>query len=173
MKHKSLSSAKSPNHSGNSKLRLVLIALLCAGMVVGCAQIRKVTYPRDFVYLEKKQLRSKMALLSFYMRQLDEILLAESTVTIYQQQRILELLNEMKDLTYELGGGVTPSDPDIDDQTEFGGGVMTNHLVIDDHIDQFKSDVNNAIIDASANPPNYFALGRLTGSCIGCHKYRD
>ena len=51
--------------------------------------------------------------------------------------------------------------------------MRTNHLVIDDHIDQFRSDVNDAIRDARANPPNYFALGRLSGSCVGCHKYRN
>lgn len=145
----------SPNKPGSNKLRLVLIAILCAGVVLGCSQIRKVTYPRDFVYLEQKQLRSKMALISFNLRQLDEIPLDDST-TSDQQQFILERLNKIKDLTDELGGG-----------------VMTNHLVIDDHIDEFKNDVSTAIHNASANPPNYFALGRLVGSCVGCHKYRD
>lgn len=156
MKHKSLNPTISPNPGSNKNLRLVLIALLCVTVVFGCAQIRKVTYPKDYVYLEQKQIRSKMALLSFYMRQLDEVLLDYSIVSSDQQQRILYLLNKVNDLTAELGGGVT-----------------TNHLALDDHIDQFKIDVNNAIRDARANPPNYFALGRLSGSCIGCHKYRD
>jgi hypothetical protein len=156
MKHKSLIPTKSPNPGGNSNLRLVLIALLCVAVVFGCAQIRKVTYPNDYVYLEQKQLRSKMALLSFYMRQIDEVLLDYSIVNGDQQQRILYLLNKIYGLTAELGGGVT-----------------TNHLVIDDHIDQFKIDVNTAIRGARTNPPNYFALGRLAGSCTGCHQYRD
>jgi len=156
MKHKSLNPAISPNLFGVKKLRLVLLALLCAGVVFGCAQIRKVTYPSDYVYLEQKQLKSKMALLGFYLRQLQEIQLDDSTASGDQQQRILDLLEKIKGLT-----------------TEFGGGVTTNHLVIDDHIDQFKIDVNNAIRNARADPPNYFALGLLTGSCVGCHKYRD
>lgn len=156
MKHKSLNPTISPNQGASNNLRLVLIALLCVAVVVGCAQVRKVTYPNDYVYLERKQLRSKMALLSFYMRQIDEVLLDYSIVSGDQQQRILYLLNKVNDLTAELGGGVT-----------------TNHLVIDDHIDQFKIDVNSAIRDARANPPNYFALGRMAGSCAGCHKYRE
>jgi hypothetical protein len=156
MKHKSLNPTISPKRGGSNNLRLALIALLCVTVVFGCAQIRKVTYPNDYVYLEQKQLRSKMALLSFYMRQIDEVLLDHSIVSGDQQQRILYLLNKIYDLTAELGGGVT-----------------TNHLVIDDHIDQFKIDVNTAIRDARANPPNYFALGKLAGSCAGCHKYRD
>ena len=97
-----------------------------------------------------------MALLSFYLRQLNEVQSDISAVNNDRQQRILELLNEIEDLT-----------------AEFGSGVTTNHLVIDDHIDDFKADVHTAIRNARANPPNYFALGQLTGSCIGCHKYRD
>ena len=156
MKHKSLNPTIPPNPDGNKNLRLVLIALLCVAVVFGCAQIRKVTYPNDYVYLEQKQLRSKMALLSFYMRQLDEALLDYSTTGGDQQQRILDILKKINGLT-----------------AEFGGGVTTNHLVIDDHIDQFKIDVNIAIRNARADPPNYFAVGRLAGSCDGCHRYRD
>lgn len=156
MKRKNLNPAHFANPGGNSKLRLLLIALLCAGVVFGCAQIRKVTYPSDYVYLERKELRSKMALLSFYLRQLDQILLEESLDSYEKQQRILEVLNKVKGLTTELGGGVT-----------------TNHLVIDEHIDEFKGDLSLAIRNARASPPNYFALGRLTGNCVGCHKYRE
>ena len=156
MKYKCLNPTNFPNPGGNNRLRLVLVALLCAGVVFGCAQIRKATYPNDYVYLERNQLRSKMVLLSFYLRQLDEIQLEDSDVRGDQQQRILDLLNKIKGLT-----------------AEFGGGVTTNHLVIDEHIDDFKIDVSNAIRDARANPPNYYALGRLTGSCVGCHKYRN
>jgi hypothetical protein len=156
MKHKSLNPTISPNSGGNNKLRLMLIALLCVAVVFGCAQIREVTYPNDYVYLERKQLRSKMALLSFYMRQLDEVLLDYSIVGDDQQQRILYLLNKVNGLT-----------------AEFGGGITTNHLAIDDHIQEFKIDVNTAIRGARANPPNYFALGRLAGSCTSCHKYRE
>jgi len=156
MKHNNLNPTRSPNPRGNNRLRLVLIALLCAGVVFSCAQVRKVTYPSDYVYLDRKQLRSKMALLSFYMRQLDEVMLDDSIVGSDQQKRILDLLNKTYNVTADLGGGIT-----------------TNHLVIDEHIDQFKIDVTSAIRDARADPPNYFALGRLTGSCVGCHQYRD
>lgn len=97
-----------------------------------------------------------MALLSLYMRDLDEILMDGSTVNSEQQQRVLETLNKIKGVTDDLGGGVT-----------------TNHLVIDSHIDEFKSDINRAVFNARSNPPNYFALGRLSGSCTGCHKYRN
>ena len=150
-----LKPANTQDQRGGSKLRWGLIALLCAGLVFGCAQVRKATYPRDFVYLEHKQLRNKMVQFSFYLRRLDEILLDDSDARGDQQQQVIELLDKIGAFTLELGSGVS-----------------TNHLVIDDHIDQFNIDLSNAMYNARANPPNYFAVGRLIGSCLGCHKYR-
>lgn len=142
---------------GYSLLRLLLLTLLGAALVAGCAQIRKATYPSDFIYLEQKQIKTEMALLGFYMRQLDQILLDDSTVSSEQQQQILALLSKIDASTLTLGAG----------------SVTTNHLVIDDHIDQFKNEVEIAIRNARADPPNYFALGRLSGGCVGCHKFRN
>ncbi len=150
------STDKQASPRGASALQLVLLALLCGGLLAACAQIRKATYPSDFVYLEQKQVRSQMALLSLYLRQIDQILLDGSTVSSEQQQRILAILSKIETSATTLGAG----------------NVRTNHLVIDDHIDQFRTDVYTAIHNASADPPNYFALGRLSGSCVSCHKLR-
>jgi hypothetical protein len=125
--------------------------------LAGCAQIRKVTYPDDFVYLDQKQVRSKMLLMSFYLRQVDEILLEDSTVSSAQQERIIKLLSSIDSTVDSLGAG----------------NVSTNHLLIDEHIDDFKSEVTVALRDARSDPPNYYALGRLSGGCVACHKYRD
>ena len=142
---------------GRKQVRWLLISLLSAGLLIGCAQIRKATYPSDFVYLEQNQIRSEMALLSLYMRQIDEILLDDSTVSSEQQEKIIKILSKVDDSVDTLGAG----------------NVRTNHLVLDDHIDQFKSDVTVALRDASSDPPNYFALGRLSGGCVACHMHRN
>ena len=142
--------------SGNSKLRLLYVALVCVCLVIGSAGISKSAYAGDYVFLEQSQLKSKMALLGSYMHQIDEILLDGSIVSSDQQKAVLGLLNNIESVTVGLGGG-----------------VKTNHRVIDAHIDQFNMDVKKAIRHASASPPNYFALGRLAGSCAACHKYRD
>ena len=97
-----------------------------------------------------------MAQLGLNLRQLDEILLDNSTISSEQQERILAILDQIYSSTESLGAG----------------SVRTNHLVIDENIDQFRSEVSDAISDARANPPNYFALGRISGACVGCHKYR-
>lgn len=135
-----------------------LIALmLCTGVIAGCAQLRKATYPSDYVYLEKKEVTNEMVLMSLYLREIDQILLDDSTVSSEQQQRIIVILNKINASTNKLGGG----------------NITTNHLVLDEHLGDFKSEVNLALRDASSDPPNYFALGRLSGGCLGCHKYRD
>ena len=97
-----------------------------------------------------------MALMSLYMREIDEILADNLVVNSEQQARIITLLNRV-DASADLLGA---------------GKVQTSHLLIDAHIDDFKADVRQALRDASSSPPNYYALGRLSGSCTACHQYR-
>jgi hypothetical protein len=139
------------------RTRLFIIVVLGAGLVFGCEQIRKVTYPKDYVYLEKKQVSSKMALLNYYMIKIDEILLESYTINSDQQARIEDILVSMGDTVNSL---------------ETSGDARTSHLVIDDHIGEFRSDLNLALNNVRADPPNYFALGKLRGSCAACHQYR-
>ena len=137
-------------------IRPLLITLLCSVLLSGCNQVRKVTYPKDFVYLGQTEIKSKMALMSFYLRQIDEILLDDSEISSEQQRKIVGIVSKIEANVKSLGAD----------------GVRTNHLVIDDHIDQFKAEVTVALRDASASPPSYFALGRLSGSCLACHQHR-
>ena len=139
-----------------TRLKWMLVALLCTGILLGCATIRKATYPQDYVYLERKQVRSEMALLSLYLRQIDEILLDNTAISTDQQARVVSLLSSINTSANKLGAS----------------NVVTNHLVIDEHIDRFKSDVSVALNDARADPPSYFVLGKLSGSCVACHQYR-
>jgi hypothetical protein len=146
-----------PNRSpGRGKLQLLFMALIGAAVLCGCSQFRKATYPGDFVYLEDKQVTNEMIMLSIYMRQIDQILLEQSTISSDQQAKLVQLLSSIEVSVEKLGAG----------------SVETNHLLIDDRIDKFKSDVNIALRDTSADPPNYYSLGRLYGSCVACHQYR-
>lgn len=143
--------------SGWKITRLGIITCITAGLLIGCAHIRKVTYPDDFVYLEQKQVKNKMVLMSSYMRRIDEILAEDSTVSSAQQEQLIKILSSIDETVDSLGAG----------------NVRTNHLLIDEHIDEFKSEVTAALRDARSDPPNYFALGRLSGGCVACHKYRE
>lgn len=139
-----------------SAVRLFLLVLLGSGLLVGCAQIRKATYPSGFVYLEQKEITNEMLRLSFYMRKIEGILSDDAATSSDQQAQIVGLLAKIDASTNRLGAG----------------SVETNHFLIDSRIDQFKADVNTALFDARSNPPNYYALGRLSGSCTACHQYR-
>ena len=141
-------------HHGLMKRFLIIILLTI--LAASCAQNRQETYPSNFVYLEQKQITSEMALLGDYMRQIDEILSDDSTISSEQQAQIASILSLIDASTDLLGAG----------------NVKTNHLIIDDHIDQFKTDVYLALRNARSDPPNYFPLGKLAGSCVACHQYR-
>jgi hypothetical protein len=137
-------------------MKKLFAIILLTILVSGCTQNHKVTYPDNFVYLDQKQVTSEMALLSNYMRQIDEILSDDSTISSEQQAQIANILSLIDASTDSLGAG----------------SVKTNHLIIDDHIDQFKTDVNSALRNARSDPPNYFPLGKLAGSCVACHQFR-
>ena len=154
MKNETTDSADIPATA--SPWKWLAITLLGAALVGGCAHIRKATYPDDFIYLERKEIRNEMVLLSLYLREIDDILRDDATVSSEQQARIVSVLAKIDASADKLGAG----------------NVRTNHLLIDDNIDQFKAELNLAMGDARSDPPNYFALGRLSGSCLGCHKYR-
>jgi len=157
--NKAIVTDSTPRHlrPGKKQVQLLVIALLCSGLLLSCVQTRTSTYPDDYVYLNPGQVISKMALLSSYMHKIDEILLEDSVTSSEQQARIEDILVSMNDT---LDSFIT-------------GNVQTSHLVIDDHIEQFKSDLNLALYNVRADPPNYFALGRLSGSCAACHQYRS
>lgn len=67
--------------------------------------------------------------------------------------REFTLLEQMKQETVKLGAGTQ----------------KTNHLFIDENIDQFKYDIEAARKAIADKPPNYYLAGRLSGSCIACH----
>lgn len=141
---------------GRGKLYLLIMALCCASFLSGCAEFRKATYPADYVYLEEKEVTNEMIKLSIYMRQIDQALLDQSTISSEQQAKLVQLLTSIKASVEKLDAG----------------SVETNHLLLDDRIDLFRADVNVALRDTSADPPNYYSLGRLYGSCVACHQYR-
>jgi len=78
-------------------------------------------------------------------------------VTPAQRETIINELNKMEKIAFSLGAGT---------QT-------TNHLFLDQHIDQFKQDVRHARQSVEAEPANFYLAGRLAGSCLGCHVQRD
>ena len=135
---------------------VLIVGIFFSLLLAGCAEIRKLTYPANFTYIEKKDLDSSMHKMSVSLARLDTLVSAASPASLEAQKDIIQELSELKGIASAIRGR---------------GGV-TNHLAIDDHIEDFISDIVNAKLFAGDTPPNYYYAGKLAGSCTGCHQYR-
>lgn len=145
-------------HMRYNKTRLTTLALayLTALLVGGCNDLRVRSYPPDLVYLDDKQVESSMLSLSADIWSINDIFDNNEYISSFNRERIIALLREMEEQADTLGAGTQ----------------KTNHLLIDNYIDQFKSDVEAARLAVEAEAPNYYLAGRLSGSCLACHVRR-
>ncbi|MCP4487249.1 MAG: hypothetical protein GY820_08020 [Gammaproteobacteria bacterium] len=146
-----------PGSSQHYRYFIYTIFSLIIVSIAGCAQFRKLTYPQDFVYLDHSQVQTSMLRMSLAMRRIDGILATQNLPSNPEQLRIIEALNTIDQITDKLGSG----------------NQITNHQIIDQHIDQFKREVRNALRTATAEPPSFYAASRLSANCAGCHRYRE
>ena len=135
---------------------IVLLAIMIAASIAGCAQIRKLTYPKDFVYLEKREVDTLMQKMTDNIMRLDQLVAEASISDATQQQKIIAELSALEIIATRLSFGHK----------------QTNHFVISDHIEQFIADIGKAKMFASISPPNYYNAGKITGSCLACHQFR-
>ena len=129
---------------------------LTAMIVAGCSEVRVRPYPPDIVYLDAQQIESTMMRLSADIWTINDIFDSNEYISSPNRERIIDLLREMENEAVALGAGTQ----------------KTNHLVIDNNIDQFRYDVRAAREAVEAEPPNYYLAGRLSGSCLACHVRR-
>ena len=132
----------------------ILLAVLLVGSIVGCAQIRQLTYPEDFTYLEKRQVESLMQEMGDSVGRLGQLVTKNSSEI--DQQQVISSLSELENITSRIIGGHTE----------------TNQLFISEHIEKFVSDVGTAKMFVKTNPPNYSKAREITNSCQECHKLR-
>ena len=134
----------------------VVSACVVAGSMAGCAQIRQLTYPPDFTYLEKKEVETLMQKMSAGIGRLDRLVTEASTSDVAQQETIINELSSLESIATRLSGGHKP----------------TNRIVINDHIEEFISEIGTARMFASTVPPNYNKARNLSNSCQECHQFR-
>lgn len=132
-----------------------LPAILFIGCVAGCAQIRQLTYPQDFTYLEKKEVKNLMKMMGDSVGRLGQFV-AKDSASLLKQQQVVAELGKLEDITSRLSGGHKE----------------TNQIFISDHIEQFISDVGTAKMFAKTTPPNYSKAKEITNSCQVCHQSR-
>lgn len=127
-------------------------------LLAGCAEteVKMHTYPADMVYIEDSEVENAMLRLSRYIWSMNDIFDSQEHIAGYNREMILELLENMEKEALTLGAGSR----------------QTNHLLIDENIEEFRADVRGARKAVEAEPPNYYLAGRLSGSCLACHVKR-
>lgn len=134
---------------------IVLLAIVVASSIIGCAQIRELTYPEGFTYLEEKEVDSLMRRMGESIGVLNQLVAESSPSDTSQRQQIIAELNKLEGFAIRLSGGHT----------------QTNQFVISDHIEGFIGDIGTAKMFANLNPPKYFKVDNVTNGCAGCHHF--
>ena len=134
----------------------ILACFIAVVLSAGCTQVEVKSYPPNMVYLDSDQIESAMQRLNTSMWTINDIFDNNEYISSYERERIISLLQQMEEEAIQLGAGTQ----------------KTNHLFIDENIDQFKYDIEAARKAVVAEPPNYYLAGRLSGSCIACHVRR-
>jgi len=143
----------------------VLAIFVIAVLVSSCMQVRLLTYPSSFTWIETEDVQSTMHAMAKNMQMLDNLIADEQNAGS-NQQAVVEVLSDIEYLAADL----SVHTPSPDNQSEKI--PATNHLLIDEHMDEFLESIYRAKIQAEATPPSYFGAGKLTGSCSACHRYR-
>jgi len=133
-----------------------IVLLLAALSVIGCAQIRELTYPEGFTYLEKKEVETLMQRMGESMGMLNQLVAEAAPSDASQQQKIVDELNRLEGFAIRLSGDHT----------------QTNQFVISDHIEGFISDIGTAKMFARLDPPKYYKVADVTNACANCHHFR-
>ena len=135
--------------------RWAFVALF-AFQLMGCADltrwVRQYTYPPEFRYIERDEVRSTMRQLAFHARELNR-LIQSSDGPQKQRSEIIEHLRAMEEAAEKL------------DQS----GWPTNHPLIDMNLPSFRRDLKFAREAIEREPPNFLLAGPVTGACVYCH----
>jgi len=132
--------------------RLALAALI-AIQLIGCADfarwVRQYTYPPEFHYIERDEVRSTMRQLAFHSRELNRLIQSSDE----PQQRRNEILMHLKAME-EAAEKLDHS------------GWSTNHPMIDMNLPSFRADLKFAREAIEREPLNSPFVGPVTGACF-------
>jgi hypothetical protein len=145
-------------HQSRRAARQLLVLLSMAFVLAACSSgtggFPQVAYPPPFDYADGEELRSRMHQLAFELQQLDLSLATEYDGGSGFQQEISSHLEDIERIAGVL-------------QT---GDLATRHSFLQNNMANFLADVRRASRDAELNPPRYYMAGRVSGSCVSCHR---
>jgi hypothetical protein len=133
------------------------VTVLFAGLLSACtdvpALVRAHTYPPNFKYFDHAQLHSAMWQLADDVSALDRVMRQPGAIDAARRAEVERLLAAMLATTRTL-------------QTQ---GRPTNHPLISDHLEEFERNLSQARTGVEAEPPNYYLVGTIAGTCLTCH----
>lgn len=147
--------------------RSLALLLACTLILAGCVKIRLLTYPAEFIWLETSELEGVMHDMAVSLGKIDQLMTdAENSDTkAGEQAKVLQELDKLDALAGSLSTGASVG---ANDQPA----SVTNHPLVDEHIDQLIEQIMRARLQVQAQPPVYYAIGQLSGSCNACHRLR-
>ena len=133
----------------------MFIFLTCS-QVLGCADLsswlRPHTYPPDFRYITREELRSAMWQLAYHSRELNQEMRSPESAEQHRPE-IVDHLRAMEQAAASLDKSGWP----------------TNHPLIDMNLASFRRDLRVAREAVEHDPPNFLLAGPLAGTCVYCH----
>lgn len=127
-----------------------LAAIACEGD--GLRRVRSVTYPPDFHYITRQEIRTTMGRLASEMLVLEALLGKQGGLAPEDQETVVAVLTRMEALASQLKQG-----------------AKSNHPRIDANAPRLREEIERALLSARAEPPNYYGAGRVVGACDYCH----
>lgn len=136
---------------------VLFVSVLVVAQLAACTEVpallRRHTYPPDFKYIDRTQLRSAMWQLADDVSALDGVMRAPGPIDAARRADVERLLTAMLVATSALQSQGRP----------------TNHPLMSDHVEGFRRDVTQALAAVRADPPNYYLVGTVSGTCLTCH----
>ena len=133
-----------------------LLVMLAALQLAACSDVarwvRQYTYPPEFRYIERDEVRAAMRELAAHSHQLNQAMRLDEDPGEHRAE-IVEHLRAMEQAAEKL------------DQS----GAPTNYVNLDMNLPAFRRDLKFAREAIEREPPNFLLAGPVTGACAYCH----
>jgi hypothetical protein len=133
-----------------------ILAILLVGQLLGCSDLarwlRNYTYPPEFRYVERDEVRATMRELAAHAREVNRLMHQEDTPQAHRSE-IIAHLRAMENAAARL------------DQS----GWSTNHPKVDMNLPAFRRDLKFAREAIEHEPANFLLATPVTGACVACH----
>ena len=141
------------------RLLALVISFAAGSGLIACTKVlewvRPHTYGPSFDYIPDDRVDSVMWQLARDVNRIKALTHDPAGVGPAEHDEIARLLVIMEDATKRLGSE----------------GVRTNHPLIDEHREEFRSDLESARLGVLSKPPNYTLAENVSGACLRCHEH--